>query len=118
MEITLTPAAKLAVSQYLELKKDRILSGHVSIFDRMSTDEIAQRIVELVIAANPDTTGLSAMNADIEAIKAQDDEEMAHHREALALDADLHLNSGKAPKAHLAQTLQAMRLERKYEVLA
>ena len=110
MQITLTPSTLAAFAKVLDCRKALLLSGYNAYIDQQAS-RLAVQGLDLLMQDNPDATGLARMTAEVEAEIADENGEFALHREALAIERDLHNNHNKADKAHLAQTLAALRLQ-------
>lgn len=110
LTIAVTPLALKAIGRVLECKKSILLSGHTPYIDQAHATA-CENALYLLMYANQGTTGMAAMQREVDAIEADENGEFAAQRERLAIDADLHNDLDKPSRAHLKQTLNAVRLQ-------
>lgn len=113
LTLTLTASTLAAISKVLDCRKAVMLSGHSDYIDRQ-LDTAAVRALDLLMQDNAATTGLTAMLAEVERVTADEDGEFAAQREQLAIEADRLNDLNKPGRAHLKQTLNAVRLEQQF----
>ena len=115
MNLTLTLNASdfAAVTAVLECRQEQMLEGNTPHLAKAHADACVY-LTDQLLYGNSATTGLTAMLERVAAIQADENGEFAARRVQQAIDADLRNNRDKPARAHLAQTLNAVRLEQQH----
>jgi len=110
MQLTFTPEAENTLAAVIDCLKSVAMYGANPYIAR-EKQLLAIRLVDLLIESNADDSGLTAMNAEVEARKADVDGQYAEENEQRAIASDRHCDANKAQAAYLKQALAAIKMD-------